>query len=154
MANRRLAIRTQKWPAPARHAGLIGGVGGSAAKRQEDGKGAAVRDRAAYFNAPAMFFHDAARQRQAQPRPVSFGGVEGAENMRQMLRGNSAASVADSDSGHAVVPLHSYSDLSAVVDGLDGVEQQVEQHLIDLIAVVLHLERQGIVTKLDVDRLG
>jgi hypothetical protein len=60
-------------------------------KWQEYGELASLPHNTGHFDAPMMFFHDAAGQRKAQTCAIALGGVERPENVRQVLRRNAAA---------------------------------------------------------------
>ena len=50
--------------------------------------------------------------------------------------------------------LHGHRDCSIVIDRLQSVKQEIQQHLVDLIAVMLHFWERRFLVQRDLDRLS
>jgi hypothetical protein len=55
-------------------------------KWQQNFKLAALSHHAADFNAPVTIFHNTVGEREAKTGAIAFGGVEGPEDVSQILR--------------------------------------------------------------------
>src|SRR5436190_3681716 len=86
---------------------------------------------------PAMGFDDRAADGKAHPKTVGFGGEKGFEHLLDGLSRQPAALVVDGGSEHAVV-VHGGANqnlaitVAAVAHRFKGVEQEVEQDLLNL----------------------
>src|SRR5271157_4798429 len=81
-----------------------------------------------------MPLHDVLADRQPQPRsPCLLGGIEGLEDMREMLSGNSDAVVAD-DKFDRGIRRHPRADpqVALLRHGIEGVDHDGQHHLLDL----------------------
>jgi hypothetical protein len=91
------------------------------------------------------------RRAKDNPSAVSFGGIEGAEDVGQMVGRDAATVVGYLDNRGRSKGLHGDGDFSVRVDRLQCIQQQVEHHLMNLIAVVLDFRKGRIFTQRDLD---
>ena len=98
-----------------------------------------------------MIFNDAAGQRQAKSGAVALRCEERAEDVRQIFSGYAAAVIHDFDDCKSFAALYRDRNLPVAVDRLDRVQQKVQQHLMDLIAVVLNFGEGRIFVQGDLD---
>src|SRR6266516_5624239 len=96
-----------------------------------------------------MPFDEFATEIEPQPCPRDFRGTgvlsshEPPENTRLLTGGNADAQVADREEGFAWLTLFAYGQLdrSSLWAVLDGIAEQVGEHLLDAHAVDLHHQR-------------
>jgi len=84
-----------------------------------------------------MFFHDAAGERKAKTGAISLGGEERPEDIGQVPRRDTATGVADNHRGAIASRTDIDTDGALSVHGLHCIEEQIQKHLVNLIAVVL-----------------
>ena len=133
--------------------GLRCGLSGWRVKGEEHSELAAFSYHAGDFDAAVMFFDDAAGEREAESSAVAFSGVERAENVGQDLSRDAATGVGDDD-GCAIF-LRTYFDGNGArsLDGLFCIQEQIEKHLMNLIAVMLDFGQVGRLLQFDLDWL-
>ena len=126
-------------------------MGGGHVEGQKHGELAPLPDGAGDFNAAVMVFHDAAGKRETKASAGALGGVERPENVRQILRGDATAGVSDSHTGVALSGADLDTDCARSFHGLHCVEEQIQKHLVDLIAIVLDFWQIGRLPEFDLD---
>src|SRR5712692_11219958 len=112
-------------------------LNGGSMKWQQHHKLRASADHAADFDAPVVVFHDAPGERKAKASAVALGSVERPENIGQMLGSDTAAGVADRDGGIAVLGRECHAHCAGALHCLDRIQEKVQKHLVDLVAIVL-----------------
>src|SRR5262245_12185993 len=87
----------------------------------------------------------AGRKPKAGATHPAFGAVKRLENSRQLIGGNSAAGVANYEVNHIArgVVFQANDDAAAIGHGLASVDQQIEQHLLNLISLRLNFRHLG-----------
>src|SRR5579872_7363810 len=123
-------------------------------KRQQYFKLAALSHRAADFNTTVVVLDDAVGEREAEAGAIAFGGVKRPENVGQILGRDAASGVADHDAGTTL----SRTDLDPycawTIHRLNCVQEQIQKHLVNLIAVMLDLGKAGCLLQFNLDRSG
>src|SRR5476649_1632836 len=112
-----------------------------AAYRQSDAEGAALAQLGMDLDAAAVPVDDVARQRQAQAGALAgrLGGEEGVEDVCEVARRDAGAGVADGEPDVVVIAAGAQRDAAARRgDGMDGVDDQVQHHLVDLRRAAQH----------------
>src|SRR5581483_7184880 len=84
----------------------------------------------------------------------ALGRVERTEDVGQVVRRDAAAVVGNFDDCVFALQFNRNRDLSVGVDGLQRVKQKVQQHLMDLIAVMLDFRQGRIFAQRDLDGFG
>src|SRR5271166_378199 len=104
---------------------------------------ASLPNHAAHFNSAVVFFYDAAGERKTQAGTVAFGGVEGAEDVCQVLRKDAATGVADDHTSAIISRTYLDAHGARPLYRLHCIQEQIQKHLVDLIAVVLDFRQLG-----------
>src|SRR5690606_21337983 len=114
---------------------------------QDHAEGGAHALLALHLDPAVVLGHDAVGDRQAQPGAAAdrLAGVARVEDPRQRVGSAAAAVVGDADPGLAVLGAGGDGDRAAVLDRLAGVDQQVDQHLVDLRQVALDQRQFAVV---------
>ena len=120
-------------------------------KWQQYRKRASLSHDAADFDAAMMIFHDAVGKREAETGAVALGGVERPENVGQVLRRDAAAGVADNHAGTTLSRANLNTHCARLLHGLNCVQEQIQKHLVNLIAVVLDFGQIGRLLQFDLD---
>lgn len=123
-------------------------------KGQQYRKLASLPFDAADLDAAMMLFHDSAGQRKPEASAVSLGGEKRAEDIGQISRRDTAAGVADVDGRELASRTEVDTHGAWSIRRLNGIEQQVQKHLVNLIAIVFDFGQIGRVLEFDRDRLG
>src|SRR5580698_8797132 len=98
-----------------------------------------------------MILDDAMCERKTKTRAIPLGGVERTENVGQVLRRDAPASIADHNAGIAI-PRTDFNVHSArLLHGLHRVEEQIQEDLVYLIAVMLDFRQIGCLLQFDLD---
>ena len=105
-------------------------------KGQQNRKPASLPLDAADLDAAVMFFHDTAGQRKAKTCAVSLGSEKRAEDIGQVSRRDAATCVTDIHGGEIASRTDVDMHRARAFRGLHGIEQQVQKHLVNLIAIV------------------
>src|SRR5665811_480827 len=92
-------------------------------QRQDDCETCALADSAGDVNAALVIFHDAAGQRQSEAGAVALGGVEGTENVGEVIRVDTASVISHFDDGCRTLGSQRDGDLSVRVDRLQSIQQ-------------------------------
>ncbi len=108
-----------------------------------------MTDGAGNVDSSLMIFNDAPGQRQAEPGTVALRGEERTEDVGQILSGYAAAIVDDFDDCESFATLYRNRNFPVAVDRLDCIQQKVQQHLMDLIAVVFDFRERRIFVQSD-----
>src|SRR5579863_9755715 len=137
---------------PARFSHFNRNSGGG--ERKLDFEGAALAKFAGDFDLAVVLVDDAADEREAEARTIAARGVERAEDLRLLLFCHSAAGVTYRDDGAVFVRADFNGYGPEAVDRLDRVEQKIQNHLVNLVAVVFDFAETGILFELDLDGLG
>ena len=108
-----------------------------------------------YLQLAAVILNDAARQGQSQSGTVTLRGKERTEDMGEVFRGDSQSGIVDGDRNRVLVRLGEHDRYPArPIERLDGIEKQVQKHLMELTRVVLDQSQFRSLPKFDLDGLG
>src|SRR5580704_966285 len=99
-----------------------------------------------------MIFDDPVGKREAEAGAVTLGGVERPEDVGQVLRSDAAPGVADDHAGKTIMLANLNIHCARLLYSLDGVQEKIQKHLVNLIAVVLDFGEIGRLLQLDLDR--
>lgn len=115
---------------------VIGLLGCRLMDGQHDLERGAFAHFALHGDAAVVAFNDAMRDRQAQTRahPNRFGGEERIENIFHVLFGHATARIGYGEEHMAVVCRGGDANQTPLrwVDGLCGIDHQIQHHLVDL----------------------
>ena len=89
-----------------------------------------------------MFFDDAVDQGQAESGALvgSFGGIEGLENMIELVFGDPGTLVGDLDDSGVSLAVSTDADQPALGGSVPGIGQQVDEYLYQALFVPQHHE--------------
>ena len=102
---------------------------------QLDGKGRAAVVFAVNADRAFMFLDDIAGKRESQTRSGSFGGKERFEYLIAMFSRDAAAGIADLNGDLDIIREALDGDLPFFLDGLNGVQKNVQENLNDLLLI-------------------
>ncbi len=122
-------------------------------KRQNQYEFRALPHLAGHLDPPVVFFGNPPRQREPQPRAVPLGRIKRSKNIRQMFRRNPAPGIGHADRGVPIQLGEFHPNFSRRLNGLHCIQQEVQQHLVNLIAVVLHWGQRRIFLQFNLDGL-
>src|ERR1700730_10137352 len=116
-----------------------------AAHRKREGECRALARLALDPELPSVEGNQASRQRQAQSRSLALPRIvaphlsELLEDGFLVLRSDAHARIGHRDLGHPIVQRGREGDLTAFRSELDGIREQVQEHLLDFALLPLHL---------------
>src|ERR1035437_1320494 len=117
-----------------RHARLGGcDLRGGHVKWQHHLKLTSFSNHAADFDAAMMFFNDTKGKRETETCAIALGGIEGPENVWQVLRRDTTPSVADNHTGAIISRTDLDTNCARALHGLNGVQEQIQKHRGNLI---------------------
>src|SRR5580704_9341365 len=99
-----------------------------------------------------MIFDDAMGKRKAEAGAIALCCVEWPEDVRQVLRSDAATGVADDHAGKTITLANLNIHCARLLYSLDGVQEKIQKHLVNVIAVVLDFGEIGRLLQLDLDR--
>src|SRR3989338_369136 len=145
-ASRTSASSTTTRTLPRASAIVSPGAGRDRRQREFDQERSALAGARAAVDGAAVLLDDAVADGQAQAGAPAggLGGEEGVVDLAQVLRGDADAGVADLDLDAAVVVAGADGELAALRHGVAGVDQQVQEDLLELAGVAAD-DRQGLV---------
>src|SRR5579863_4209356 len=112
-------------------------------KWKQYGERTSLSDDAADFDAAMMILDDAVRERKTKTGAIALGGVERTENVGQVLRRNAPTSIAHHNAGTAIPRTDFNVHCTRLLHGLHCVEEQIQEDLVDLIAVMFNFRQIG-----------
>src|SRR5208283_6143602 len=118
------------------------GFGIGAFDRQMNAELRALAESAAGFDFAAMGLYDAIGEGETETCAFFPGGKEWPEDLRKRLRRDALAVVFHSDERLILFARDTHVDLALAWDGLDPIQDQVEDHLLDQCGIMAH-QREG-----------
>ena len=94
------------------------------------------------FDEPSVLGDHLVSDRQSESRAGFLGGEERVEDPVQVFRVDAGALVLDGDDHPAIMLVNRYFNLTAARHRLDGVDDQVQQHLLELFGVGFQQRRR------------